>query len=200
MDIYTVFLQPTEGTGWREASLYMGRKRSLCPCEECEQSPFVTKGIWRSHAAEIGRGTRARRVRLPINELFSAGPVQGPVEEKKEVEQDPTAEHYSAELTELVADGTIGVTGAECILKATHKNYASHLAAGVTLPPSWHTAKKLATKGKTALWFTRDFCPKCDHLFQLDKKDVHCPRCDKDTRYVKHKKKKENPPSKHTTS
>ena len=88
MDIYTVILQPTEGKGWREASLDMVRKDSLCPCVECEQSPFVTKAIWRRHAAEIGLGTRARRVCLPINELFSAGPVQGPAEEKKEVEQD----------------------------------------------------------------------------------------------------------------
>ena len=167
----------------------MVRKISLCPCVECEHNPFVTKAMWRTHAAEIGRGTRARGVCLPTNELFPSGPAQAPAEEE-EMEQDTTAEHYSAELTELVADGKVGVTGAECILKATHKNYTRHLAKGVTVPPSWFIAKNLATKGKTAQWFTRDFCPKCDHLFQTDKKDVHCPRCDKDTRYRPHKKKR----------
>ena len=166
----------------------MVRKTRLCPCIECEPSPFVTKAVWRAHADEIGRGTRDRRWCIPTKSLFPEGPVQSPEEEEQQ-EQDPTAEHYSAELTELVADGKLGVTGAECILKATHANYAHHLQNGVTMPPSWYIAKNLATKGKTALWFTRDFCPKCDHLLEVDKKDVHCPRCQQDKCYHGYPKK-----------
>jgi len=172
------------------SSNLMGRKWRLCPCLECEDCPVVDPRTWTKHAGEIARGVRRRLGVLDIQPVVEEAKdvevvdnIDVEVEDNKDEEEDQTATNYAREIAELVSTGAVGVTAASKILKVTARSYEALLPEEVTIPGSWHQAKKLACKGKEPVYFTRDYCPLCDHPFQVDKHDTHCPRCELDTRY-----------------
>ena len=164
-----------------------GRSSRLCPCVGCEANPVVDNRTWKAHAAQIANGTRHRAAgigRAPAVAV-PAPPQPAAADEEIEDEGVPTTieRAFSMEMAELVANGTVRVSGMEAVLKAAHCRYEGHLPEEVHLPPSWYMAKKEAISGLEPKWFTRDFCPECDHLFALDTADTECPRCEEDTRF-----------------
>jgi hypothetical protein len=181
-----------------------------CPCTECGQNPlgpYRDLRAWKRHAEQIARGTRFRAAGIGREATAAAAAeIPAAVEQadqhlEEEIEDNPAFEmddteewHYAMEMAELVANSTATVTGMEAMLKATHKRYEKHLPEGISIPTSWYMAKKLACEGKEPKWFTRDFCPDCDHLFDVDETDTECPRWtaasheskDCNTRFDKH--------------
>lgn len=177
--------------------------RRLCPCVPCEAAPVVDLRTWRRHTSEIAQGVRERACGVQPAAPRAPPPPAGEVDgndgsgndadeqieaASEEVDADAVAEddselQYSVEMAELVGRGVVNATGMESVLKATHARYQHHLEEGVRIPPTWYMAKKHACEDKEPVWFTRDFCKICDHLFEEDKSDKECPRCNKDTRY-----------------
>ena len=89
---------------------------------------------------------------------------------------------FASEVTELVARNQVTVTGAEAMLQSTHRIYQP-LLTEAKIPKTWYHCKKMSTEGKEPLFFTRDYCPKCDFLFPVDAKMELCGRCEQNTRY-----------------
>ena len=168
----------------------MTKRARPCPCEE-HKNAFTPHTTWKRHTGEIARGKRHRWVPVPEGQAEEKQEQAGADEDHKAAEciepeepkEDPTAKVYATELTELVARGVINVTGAEAVLKVQHSNYQEHLQGDVQIPKSWYRARKLATEGREIKWFARDFCPKCDKLFPVDKEEATCTRCNEITRY-----------------
>ena len=87
-----------------------------CPCD-LHNNALVSKSVWHRHVTEMTVGTRARWEPDSHETVVLAEP-----DDLHAV--DTLEEKHSVEVVELVARGVINVTGAQAILKVTHKNYA----------------------------------------------------------------------------
>jgi hypothetical protein len=145
----------------------------------------VERRKWHRHAEKIARGVLQRwqgeaepaepdRAENNKNEVPAAA-------EDEPDDFDPSS-RFAIQLTELVANNKITVTGAEAVLKVTHDSVDPFLQPGCDfeLPTSWYKCRKLAVDGCEPEWFTRDFCPKCDYLFPDSSRcrRSRCPECD----------------------
>ena len=85
------------------------------------------------------------------------------------------ARAFAFEIVDLVARNQLNIQGAEACLKATSKHYQHLLPDDCQIPSTWHRCKKSALDGHEPKYFTRDFCPVCDHLFDAEANDKVCP-------------------------
>ena len=148
------------------------RKPKRCPCSIC-RGKLVDRHLWNRHVQLLARGVLEDW--QPLDE--EAAPLQldlldveqelGQAAAEEELEQS-TMSSYAKEIVELVARKRVSATGAEAMLRSTHRYYAHKLPDEDDYPPSFYIAKKLALEGRTAAFFTRDFCPICDFLFPVD--------------------------------
>jgi hypothetical protein len=159
--------------------------RRLCPCVECELEPVVDTRTWRKHTGEIARGVRDRTIAgVPKTKKPAVG-VEVAVGMEVAVEHEGrTGARYAMEMSELVSTGAVNVTGMQKVLQSTSSHFQSYLPEPIVIPKTWYLARKIAVGGKEPLPFTRDFCPKCDHLFGVAKEDEKCPNCAAPTRYT----------------
>jgi hypothetical protein len=167
---------------------HAARGMRLCPCINCVAAPVVDLRTWKLHAGalargEVARATAANPVEQPVELPVAPAVVDEQIESDSEIVEDCTDFHYAMEMAELVATGKVNVTGMEEVLKTTSARYQEHLPPGFAIPASWFKVRKIAVDGREPKFFTRDFCPSCDHLFEEDKDDVHCPDCKQATRY-----------------
>jgi rubrerythrin len=166
-------------------TVHAARGQRMCPCVNCIASPIVDSRTWADHAGQIARGERARATDAqPCAVAAQVQPALDDQIESDSEEEDCTGIFYAMEMAELVATGKVNVTGMQDVLKATSARYQPHLPEGVNIPKSWYKARKIAVDGREPKFFTLDFCPECDHLFEEDADDDHCPDCDKDSRYT----------------
>lgn len=91
------------------------------------------------------------------------------------------------EVCELVAQGSINVTGAQAVLRALSARFNNLLPPGEEIPSSWYKCMKLGLDGLEPKLLLRDFCPECDYLFPMggDYSDIDyefCPQCAERTR------------------
>jgi hypothetical protein len=166
-------------------ALGVGKNR-LCPCVPCETREggnALEIRAWKKHAGEITNGTRARSAGIgrgnpgPAEEEIEDDPPRPVAVELSNADHLGIERHFSMDMSELVANNTVCATGMEAVMKSVHHRYNKHLPEDIHVPTSWYMARKQACHGKEPKWFTRDFCPECDHLFEIDPSDKDCPRC-----------------------
>lgn len=152
---------------------------------------FLT--TWKRHAGQIARGERERGGVLSAPstadkegmDIAAEEDMDNVEEEQIEAasEERGPAEDFAIEVAEMVARNRINVTGAQAMLKTVHRHFNHHLPADIDIPPSWYIARKLACEGKEPEHIVRDFCPKCDYMFDPESDAPACPLCFADTRY-----------------
>jgi hypothetical protein len=169
----------------------MGRKPKQCPCSE-HKGEFVAYSTWHRHVQMLAQGSLDRweaTDEAHVEEGSSNDPtVEIKAQEQVENPIQPAVERgvhesYAYEIAELVARNRVNVTGAEAMLKCTHRHYDSALPNDLSLPSTWYECKRIALEGNEAQHFTRDFCPGCDFLFPTDVREKRCPNCEKSTRF-----------------
>jgi rubrerythrin len=158
-----------------------------CPCNE-HKNELAPESTARRHLQEIARGIRQRWAGNNSPEAQSSAEPEDVVQaahvidqaasdESEEDEVFATQRNFTNEITELVAQNLLCVTGAEAVLKIVHSNYQKHLQEGHDIPKSWYLCKKIAMDGKEPVYFTRDFCPQCDYLYGVKSQRTYCPVC-----------------------
>ena len=134
-----------------------------------------------AHAKMIAQGKLSVWV-PPVPQPVALGDEGGEGDEGDEYAAPEVESLFAAEVTELVARNQVTITGAEAMLQSTHRIYQP-LLGDAKIPKTWYLCKKLATEGKEPVFFTRDYCPKCDFLFPVDENIEVCGRCEVKTRY-----------------
>ena len=169
-------------------TMVYGHKQQPCPCWE-HKNELAPRSTYRRHIQEIARGERARWTGDDTQSDETQNDTQTDVTQEeavnlnlpeKEVQSDAvnsTCLNFTHEITELVSQNLLTVTGAEAVLKIVHANYQEHLKEGYNIPTSWYKCKKLAMDGNEPVYFTRDFCSVCDYLYSVNSKRTYCPEC-----------------------
>jgi hypothetical protein len=155
----------------------MGRRFQHCPCDECRGNP-VEYHTWVRHTKSLATGARKRWQAAVegLPEAKASGAPQAAGEEDiagSEERENSSAHAFAHEIVDLVARNQLTVQGAEACLQATSRHYQGLMPEGCVIPKTWYRCRKTAMDGCTPLYFTRDFCPKCDYLFE--KKERECP-------------------------
>ena len=184
----------------------VGRKR-LCPCDACDGAAIDYRAF-KKHAEQIAAGARTRappygfglgdedpgqaKSSWPPRRKALAATVDIDADQGS-VRRDVHAKTVAAavEVVELVAEGTVTVTGAEALLKLMSKKFNTILEehGEGSIPRSWYMASKLGLDGKAPKFFNRDFCngisagrkKHAEYLFPEDVGHTTCPTC---RRYV----------------
>ena len=156
------------------------RKFRACPCAE-HKNAFVPGETYRRHIQEITRGVRQRwnGTEELEEDAATASAAPASLQQNTAIDENDfeTCLQFAHEILELVAQNLLSITGAEAVLKITHKNYQELLPDGFKIPPTWYMCKKFAMDGDEPIYFTRDFCPKCDYLYSAKSKRTYCPIC-----------------------
>ena len=186
---------PKKGTG----------RKKMCPCDECG-GVAIDHRAFKKHAGEIATGSRNRappygfglgdddpdraKSLWPPRRQVLAAAADVRCADQCDHDVDNVHKHTVAaalEVVELVAEGTVTVTGAEALLTVMARKFNRVLEEHDegTIPRSWYMAMKLGLDGKRPKKFFRDFCngtsagrpEHAEYLFPEDVDQTRCPTC-----------------------